>query len=255
MLRFSRVATFAALLATAGVAGAQSPDADSTVALLRDLIRANTSNPPGNERRIADVLAPRFKALGFDVQIIQTPDSGKAHFIARLKGDGSKRPILLAAHADVVGVEREKWTLDPFAGEVKDGYVFGRGAIDFKGGMAVFARAVLMLAERKIPLARDVIFLAEADEEGGTYNTSWLAREHWPDMDAEFALNEGGWIMKRDDGRVRYVSISTADKSSIALDADGARDVDAFLDAAAGQRDLRAVAGDGEAVGVRDRRS
>jgi acetylornithine deacetylase/succinyl-diaminopimelate desuccinylase-like protein len=190
---------------------------DPTAALLVDLIRANTSNPPGNERRIADLLAPRFKALGFDVQIIPTPDSGKAHFIARLKGDGSKRPILLAAHADVVGVEREKWSVDPFAGEIKDDHVFGRGAVDFKGGMAVFARAVMMLAERHIPLARDVIFIAEADEEGGSYNTSWLAREHWADMDAEFALNEGGWIMKRDDGRVRYVSISTADKSSIAL--------------------------------------
>ena len=217
MLRFHRVAIIAASLAIANSVFAQASDSDSTAALLRDLIRANTSNPPGNERRIADVLAPRFRALGFDVQIIPTPDSGKAHFIARLKGDGSKRPVLLAAHADVVGVEREKWSLDPFAGEVKDGHVFGRGAIDFKGGMAVFARAVMMLAERKIPLARDVIFIAEADEEGGTYNTSWLAREHWADMDAEFALNEGGWIMKREDGRVRYVSISTADKSSIAL--------------------------------------
>jgi acetylornithine deacetylase/succinyl-diaminopimelate desuccinylase-like protein len=217
MLRLYRVAILAVSVLVTSSGSAQSPDADSTAALLRDLIRANTSNPPGNERRIADVLAPRFKALGFDVQIIPTPDSGKAHFIARLKGDGSKRPILLAAHADVVGVEREKWSLDPFAGEVKDGHVYGRGAIDFKGGMAVFARAVMMLAERKIPLARDVIFIAEADEEGGTYNTSWLAREHWADMDAEFALNEGGWIMKREDGRVRYVSISTADKSSIAL--------------------------------------
>ena len=217
MLRFSRVAMCVAAFANPVAVVAQTPDADSTVVLLRDLIRANTSNPPGNERRIAEVLAPRFRALGFDVQIIPTPDSGKAHFIARLKGDGSKRPVLLAAHADVVGVEREKWSLDPFAGDVKDGHVYGRGAIDFKGGMAVFARAVLMLAERKVPLARDVIFIAEADEEGGTYNTSWLAREHWADMDAEFALNEGGWIMKRDDGRVRYVSISTADKSSIAL--------------------------------------
>ena len=219
MLLKPRVAAMvAAILAAAGApVCAQSPDADSTVALLRDLIRANTSNPPGNERRIAEVLAPRFRALGFDVKIIPTPDSGKAHFIARLKGDGSKRPVLLAAHADVVGVEREKWSLDPFAGEVKDGHVFGRGAIDFKGGMAVFARAVMMLAERHVPLARDVIFIAEADEEGGSYNTTWLAREHWADMDAEFALNEGGWIMKREDGRVRYVSISTADKSSIPL--------------------------------------
>ena len=208
----------AALLAIlAAPVSAQATPASRTASLLTELIRANTSNPPGNERRIAEILAPKFKALGFDVQIVQTPDSGKAHFIARLKGDGSKRPVLLAAHADVVGVEREKWTLDPFAGEMKGDHVFGRGAIDFKGGMAVFARAVMMLAENHVPLARDVIFVAEADEEGGTYNTSWLAREHWADMDAEFALNEGGWIMTHDDGRVRYVSISTADKSSIAL--------------------------------------
>ncbi len=195
----------------------QSNANDSTVALLVELIRANTSNPPGNERRIAEILAPRFKARGFDVQIIPTPDSGKAHFIARLKGDGSKRPILVAAHADVVGVEREKWSVDPFAGEIKNDHVYGRGAIDFKGGMAVFARAVLMLAEQHVPLARDVIFLAEADEESASYNTSWLARDHWQDLDAEFALNEGGWIMTGDDGRVRYVSISTADKSSLSL--------------------------------------
>jgi acetylornithine deacetylase/succinyl-diaminopimelate desuccinylase-like protein len=122
--------------------------------------------------------------------------------------------VLLAAHADVVGVEREKWTVDPFAGVVKDGYVYGRGAIDFKGGMAVFAQALFELAERKVPLARDIIFLAEADEEGGQYNTSVLAREHWPKIDAEFALNEGGWIVMGDDGRVRYASISTADKTT-----------------------------------------
>jgi acetylornithine deacetylase/succinyl-diaminopimelate desuccinylase-like protein len=211
------VAAVFSICALSGSSGAQSAGADPTAALLVDLIRANTSNPPGNERRIAELLAPRFRALGFEVQIISTPDSGKAHFIARLKGDGSKRPMLLAAHADVVGVEREKWTLDPFAGEIKDDHVFGRGAIDFKGGIAVFARAVMMLAERHVPLARDVIFIAEADEEGGSYGPSWLAREHWADIDAEFALNEGGWIMTGDGGKVRYVSISTADKSSIPL--------------------------------------
>ena len=83
--------------------------------------------------------------------------------------------------------------------------MFGRGAIDFKGGLAVFARAVMMLAENKVPLARDVIFLVEADEEAAPYNTTWLARTHWAKMDCEFALNEGGWIIKGDDGRVRYV--------------------------------------------------
>ncbi len=212
--------TCAALAAADGdsraIAQAGAPE-DPTAALLSELIRVNTSNPPGREGAIAELLAPRFRAAGFTVDIIPTPESGKAHFIARLKGDGSKRPILLAAHADVVGVEREKWTLDPFAGIIRDGYVFGRGAIDFKGGLAVFARAALMLAEKKVPLARDVIFLAEADEEGGQYNTTWLAESHWPLIDCEFALNEGGWILTRPDGSVRYVSISTADKTSIGV--------------------------------------
>ena len=196
-----------------GLAAQQAPKADPTAVLLSELIRVNTSNPPGKTQALADLLTVRFKAVGFSVEIFPTPDSGKVHFIARLKGDGSKRPLLLAAHADVVGVEREKWSLDPFAGVIKDGHVYGRGAIDFKGGMAVFAMAALRLAEMKVPLARDVIFMAEADEEGAPMNTMWLARDHWASMDAEFALNEGGWIIKGDDEKVRYVSISTADKS------------------------------------------
>jgi acetylornithine deacetylase/succinyl-diaminopimelate desuccinylase-like protein len=196
------------------LAATSQPALDPTASLLAELIRVDTSNPPGNEAGVANLLAPRFKTLGFDVEILQTPQPGKAHFVARLRGNGSKRPVLIAAHADVVGVEREKWTVDPFGGVIKDGYVFGRGAIDFKGGMAVFARAAMMLAERKVPLDRDVIFLAEADEENGRYNTRWLAAEHWDKIDAEFALNEGGWIIKGTDGRVRYTSISTADKST-----------------------------------------
>ena len=154
----------AAICLAVSVAGAQA--VDPTAALLSEIIRANSSNPPGITQGVADVLAPKFQALGFEVNVIPTPDSGKVHFIARLRGDGSKRPVLLAAHVDVVGVEREKWSVDPFGGVIKDGNVYGRGAIDFKGGTAVFARAVMMLAENKVPLARDVIFMAEADEEG-----------------------------------------------------------------------------------------
>jgi acetylornithine deacetylase/succinyl-diaminopimelate desuccinylase-like protein len=138
----------------------------------------------------------KLKPLGFEIEMIPTPEPGKSHFIARLKGDGSKRPVLLAAHADVVGVERDKWSMDPFGGVLRDGRIYGRGAIDFKGGLAVFARAVMMLAERRVPLARDVIFMVEADEEAQPYNTTWLAERHWPKMDCEFALNEGGWIIK-----------------------------------------------------------
>jgi acetylornithine deacetylase/succinyl-diaminopimelate desuccinylase-like protein len=206
------------LAAAPNRANAQAGSNDSTVVLLQELIRANSSNPGGSTALVANVLAPRFKSHGFDVQIIQTPDSGKVHFIARIKGDGSKKPVLIAAHSDVVGVERDKWTVDPFAGVIKDDHVYGRGAVDVKGGMAAFARAAMMLAEQHVPLSRDVIFLSEADEEsGGPYSTEWLAKSHWDLINAEFALNEGGWIMKGDDGKVRYVSISTADKLSMAL--------------------------------------
>ncbi len=211
------VALLPALLLSAPLARAQAPAGHATADLLSDLIRIDTSNPPGHEGQIDDFLAARLRPLGFEITIVPTPEAGKSHLIARLRGDGSKRPVLLASHADVVGVERDKWTVEPFAGLQQDGYVFGRGAIDFKGGMAVFTRAVMRLAENHVPLARDVIFLVEADEEAAQYNTSWLAQTHWADMDCEFALNEGGWIMTDEAGRVRYVSISTADKSSIRI--------------------------------------
>ena len=211
-----RVAGGGATLSAAPQA-ARDGGSNATAQLLTELIRANTSNPPGHEGEVAKLLEGMFRPLGFDIEIVPTPEAGKAHFFARLRGDGSRKPVLVAAHADVVGVERDKWSLDPFAGTIKDGHVYGRGAIDFKGGIAVFARAVMMLAENKVPLARDVIFLSEADEEAAQYNTSWLARTHWAQMDCEFALNEGGWIIKDDGGKVKYVSISTADKSSIAI--------------------------------------
>ena len=194
-----------------------SAQSHPTADLLAELIRINTSNPPGHEGEMATFLSAKLKPLGFEVDIFDTPEAGKAHFIARLKGDGTRRPILLAAHADVVGVEREKWTLDPFAGIIQDGYVFGRGAIDFKGGLAVFTQAVMLLAQNKIPLHRDIILMSEADEESAPYNTSWLAASHWDKMDCEFALNEGGWVIKNPAGKVQYISISTADKSGVNL--------------------------------------
>lgn len=190
---------------------------NATAELLEELIRVDTSNPPGNEGKLAELLATKLRPLGFEIDIIPTPQPGKAHFVARLKGDGTRKPVLIAAHEDVVGVEREKWSMDPFAGVVKDGYVYGRGALDFKGGMAVFLEAAMRLAKVRMARHRDLIFLAEADEEGGKYNTSWLAESHWNLMDCEFALNEGGWIMKNPKGEVQYVSISTADKMSIPL--------------------------------------
>ena len=110
-------------LLLAGTFFATAADAqpmDSTALLLQQVIRINTSNPPGRTQALADLLTPMFKARGFEVEVVPTPDSAKVHFFARLKGSGAKKPILLAAHADVVGVEREKWSVDPFEGVVKD---------------------------------------------------------------------------------------------------------------------------------------
>jgi acetylornithine deacetylase/succinyl-diaminopimelate desuccinylase-like protein len=203
------------IAAACAVSGAEAehPTAD----LLRELIRLDTSNPPGQTAKLVEFLASKLKPLGFEITIVPTPDANKVHLIARIKGDGTKKPILLAAHGDVVGVEREKWSLDPFGGVIKDGYVYGRGAIDFKGGIAVFAQAVMQLVKSGVPLHRDVIFLSEADEESAPYNTTWLAKSHWDLLDCEFALNEGGWVIHDDNDKVRYVSISTADKSGVNL--------------------------------------
>lgn len=213
MLLIKTLVPFLIFCLSLTAAETSNPTAD----LLVELLKVNTSNPPGNEQSLDELLAAKFRPLGFEIDIVPTAQAGKAHFIARLKGDGTKKPILLAAHADTVGVEREKWSVDPFAGVLKDGYVYGRGAIDFKGGLAVFAEAVLDLARNKVPLHRDVIFLSEADEEGGRYNTSTLAESHRDKVDCEFSLNEGGWIIKDASGKVQYVSISTADKSGVSL--------------------------------------
>ena len=196
---------------------AQAADVPDVAKLLVDVIRINTSNPPGNEDKLAQFLKTKFAPLGFEIDIIQTPQAGKSHLIARLRGNGKQKPVLLAAQSDVVGVEREKWTVEPFEGVIKDGSVYGRGAIDFKGGLAVFAQAIMNIARNKIPLDRDIIFLSEADEEGGLYNTSWLANKAWDKIDCEFSLNEGGWIIKGKDGKTSYVSISTADKGGQSL--------------------------------------
>jgi acetylornithine deacetylase/succinyl-diaminopimelate desuccinylase-like protein len=205
----------AALLVAASLPAAEVPE---VAKLLTEILRIDTSNPPGNEGKLAEFLQTKFAPLGFEITIVPGVQAGRSSFIARLRGDGSKRPVLIAAHEDVVGVEREKWSVDPFAGVIRDGYVYGRGAIDFKGGMAVFAQAVLDIAKQKRPLARDIIFLAEADEEGGGPNgTRHLADKVWDKIDCEFALNEGGWIIRDDRGKVQYVSISTADKQSVSL--------------------------------------
>jgi acetylornithine deacetylase/succinyl-diaminopimelate desuccinylase-like protein len=139
--------------------------------------------------------------------------------VGRLTGDGSAGPVLLLAHLDVVAVEAERWTSDPFGGEVRDGYLYGRGAIDDKGMLAANVMTMLLLkrelVDRGATLARDLVFVATADEERGSdWGLQWLLA-HRPDLlRAEFALNEGGRIRCTPDGRPFYAAVQTAEKVS-----------------------------------------
>jgi acetylornithine deacetylase/succinyl-diaminopimelate desuccinylase-like protein len=213
-----RATTVLIVLAGLAVPSAAQAQESEVVTLLRDLVRINTSNPPGNEAQVAEFLAPRLRALGFEVDIIPTPTPGKAHLVARLRAaNPTEQPLLLAGHADTVGVEPELWRSDPFGGAISGNYVLGRGALDFKGGLAAFTVAAMRLARSGAPLDRDVILLAEADEEGGSYGTSWLADNHWAKIDAGVSINEGGWIFKDGSGRPRLLGITTIDKNSLSV--------------------------------------
>ena len=202
------------LLAT-GSTTAQSPDfeqaRDDAVSLLQALVRIDTSSPPGNETLAAEYLKTLLDEVEIPSKVLAL-DPTRANLVARLEGDGSKRPILLMAHTDVVGVERADWTVDPFGGVVRDGYLYGRGASDDKGQLAAMVQVMLMLHRSQVPLARDVILLAEAGEEGTTdVGIDFVVARHWNEIDAEYALNEGG-RMRAPGGTVETVNIATTEK-------------------------------------------
>ncbi|MSO20216.1 MAG: M20/M25/M40 family metallo-hydrolase [Acidobacteria bacterium] len=206
---------FLNLLLTTTLNAQTAPDfakaKDEAVKRLQEMIRIDTSNPPGNETKLAQYLKALLDKEGIASEILEK-EPGRGNLLARINGNGSKKPLLLMGHADVVGVEREKWTVPPFDGIIKDGYVYGRGAYDDKGGITSMLQVFLMLHRQKIPLDRDIIFLAEAGEEaGGGVGIEFLIESHWPKIEAEFALNEGAEILMKD-GKVRYVGVATSEK-------------------------------------------
>jgi acetylornithine deacetylase/succinyl-diaminopimelate desuccinylase-like protein len=175
------------------------------------LLRIDTTNPPGDETRVAEYLKKVLEREGISVDLLAL-DPKRANLVARIRGNGSKRPILVMGHTDVVGVQREKWSVDPFAAVRKDGYIWGRGARDDKPSVTAGLMLMLLLKRQGVKLDRDVIFLAEAGEEG--YHKEGIRHvidKHWEKIDAEFALAEGGGgILK--DGQVRYLSVATTEK-------------------------------------------
>src|SRR2546426_3506065 len=178
---------------------------DEATALLSQYVRINTTNPPGNEIAAARWLAGVLRRDGIEAKIFE-PAPGKANLYARLAGDGSARPLILLNHMDVVLASPEYWTVDPFSGLIKDGYIWGRGALDMKGEATAQLMTMLVLKRAHVPLKRDIIFLATADEEiGAGVGAAWIV-EHQADLirNAEFLLNEGGLTRSDGHGGVQY---------------------------------------------------
>jgi acetylornithine deacetylase/succinyl-diaminopimelate desuccinylase-like protein len=201
---------------TGPVLGTDLPDFDELAAegiqILADYIRIDTSNPPGNEIEGARFLGEILGREGIPYEILESAP-GRANLIARLPGKGSGKPLILLQHIDVVPPEDHLWSVGPFAGEIRDGAVWGRGALDMKGLGVVHLMTLLALKRGGIPPDRDLILLATADEEAGSrLGMGWLADNHFDRFrDAGLVLGEGGANLVID-GRLVYVGIEITQK-------------------------------------------
>ena len=181
---------------------------------LSDLIRINTSNPPGNEQIAALYLAGVLAKEGIKAELLDTAP-GRSALVARLRSSVVAEPsraLLLVAHLDTVPVDKSRWSVDPFGAAVKDGYLYGRGAIDDKGMLAANLAVFISLKRSAARLNRDVIFLATADEEtSGDASIRTLIAKHWEKIAAGYALNEGGNVFLKN-GKVQYTGLQASEK-------------------------------------------
>src|SRR2546422_1791262 len=181
---------------------------------LADLIKINPSNPPGNEQLAALYVAGVLQKEGIKPEMLDVAP-GRSAVVARLRSAAMANPskaLLLVAHRDVVPVDKSRWTVDPFGGVIKDGYLYGRGAIDDKGMLAANLAAFITLKRANAHLNRDVIFLATADEEqGGDASIRMLIAKYWDKFAAGFAINEGGNVFVKN-GKVQYIGVQASEK-------------------------------------------
>ena len=178
------------------------------------LIKIDTSNPPGNETLVAKYLQSLLQKEGIP-SVLAGADPNRLSVIARIKGNGSKKPILVLGHEDVVGVQRDRWTEDPFGAKLIDGYIWGRGTIDDKDLVVGGLMSMILLKRSGVQLDRDIIFVSEAGEEGGspdrTFGISYLIDHNYPDIDAEYCLTEGGYFSSTA-GKVQYQMVEVSEK-------------------------------------------
>ncbi|MDR4459321.1 MAG: M20/M25/M40 family metallo-hydrolase [Nitrospirales bacterium] len=224
MISFSlRTLCLVILLVLPTMARGQEIDWKTTVGeavdTLQQYLRFNTTNPPGDVTEPAGFLQTILEKEGIAVTRYEAA-SGKVNLAARIKGSGDAKPILLLHHMDVVPADASHWNgINPFGGELKEGHIWGRGAIDMKGTGVLQLYAFLTLARQKIPLDRDIIFMAVNDEEiGGTMGTRYMLDHHYAELDPEYVLDEGGFGSREIfvDGKLVF-GISVAEKRALWL--------------------------------------
>jgi len=178
---------------------------------LVELVKIRSVNPPGNETAVAEYIQAVLVAEGINSKMYAL-DPERANLVARIQGNGSKRPILIMGHTDVVGVQEDKWFADPFSGIREDGYIYGRGTLDDKDNATAGLMVMILLKRLGVPLDRDVIFLAESGEEGTPeVGINFMVEKHWDEIAAEYAIAEGGQGVIRN-GRVHTFGIETTEK-------------------------------------------
>jgi len=210
MIRFGRMrrCIWLFFLVALGIADDNRSLGDRTRQYLTDLVRLDTS--AGNETKVADYLKQVADSHGIPAELAGG-EPRRMNFVARLKGNGKNRPLLLMAHSDVVPADRSHWTVDPFAAEIRNGFIYGRGAWDAKSLLAAEMAVMVEIKRRNIRLNRDLILLSEADEETGSSGIQWMVQHAWPKVDAEFGLNEGGAVFLTHDG-THIFQVETSEK-------------------------------------------
>jgi len=184
---------------------------EESIGHLVDLIQIKSINPPGNETKVTDYLSNILESEGISYEIFALEES-RASIVARIKGNGNKKPILIMGHTDVVDVQEDKWFEDPFSGLRQNGFIYGRGSLDDKDNVTAGLMVLKLLKRFNIQLERDVIFLAESGEEGTPeVGINFLIEKHFDAIDAEYCLAEGGQNII-ENGKVVTVGIATAEK-------------------------------------------
>jgi acetylornithine deacetylase/succinyl-diaminopimelate desuccinylase-like protein len=180
-------------------------------ATLEKMVEADTTNPPGNEALVVEIAKRRLDAAGIPYEITEFLP-GRQNIVARLKGSGAERPILLISHTDVVSTENQNWTVPPHKLTEMDGYLYGRGVMDDLGQGAINLEVLIYLKESGIPLRRDIIVALTGDEETGGLGVPYLLENRFDSIDAAFAINEGGGVTLDEAGNAQFNSLQVAEK-------------------------------------------